>query len=50
MGTDGPDYFGALGGGPFANGGSTQRMPIPPLESEMMMGYGQQNVDDLVRR
>lgn len=49
MGMDGPDYFSAINGGPFGNSGP-QRMPMPPMDPEMMMGYGQPNVDDLVRR
>jgi len=50
-GMDGPDYFGAIGAGSFANGPLPQKVPLPPaLEPEMVMGYSQQHIDDLVRR
>lgn len=49
MSMDGPDYFGAMGMGPF-NSGPHSRGPFPPGFDSEMMGDNQQSVDDLVRR
>ncbi|OCL01659.1 hypothetical protein AOQ84DRAFT_426642 [Glonium stellatum] len=47
MGMDGPEYFGALGMGPFANRSHSQGPYPSGYDQEMMMGASQQNIDDL---
>ncbi|KAF2473474.1 uncharacterized protein BDR25DRAFT_132345 [Lindgomyces ingoldianus] len=51
MSLDGPDYFGAMGVGPYRSR-SQPGGPFPPprLDSDMMMKHDQQQIDDLVRR
>lgn len=47
---DGPDYFSAMGMGPFSNRSPGGPFPPPGFDPGTYMGNNQQQIDDLVRR